>query len=96
VTWKKNERDALVNEVETYLAGIGGEFREMGISTKSLVEEGSIVGTIINVAEKNDVDIIAMASHGRTGLSHVFYGSVAAGVLHRIDRPLLIIRAEGS
>jgi nucleotide-binding universal stress UspA family protein len=35
-----------------------------------------------------------MSSHGRTGLSRVFYGSVAAGVLHKIDRPLLLIRAE--
>jgi len=93
---EENKREALVNEAETYLAGIEGEFREVGISTKLLVEEGPIVGTIIDVAEKNDVDMIAMASHGRTGLSHVFYGSVAAGVLHRIDRPLLIIRAEGS
>jgi len=36
-----------------------------------------------------------MASHGRTGAGRVFYGSVAAGVLHRIDRPLLIIRSRG-
>jgi len=90
------KREALVNKAESYLAGIAGEFREVGISTKSLVEEGPIVRTIIDVAEKNDVDMIAIASHGRTGLSHVFYGSVAAGVLHRIDRPLLIIRAEGT
>ncbi len=90
----KNKRDILVNQAQKYLTGIKGEFREVGISTKLLVEEGPIVGTIIDVAEKNDVDMIAMASHGRTGLSHVFYGSVAAGVLHRIDRPLLIIRAE--
>jgi nucleotide-binding universal stress UspA family protein len=73
-----------------------GEFREVGISTKLVVEESPIVSTIINVAVKHNVDIVAMASHGHTGLSHVFYGSVAAGVLHRVDRPLLLIRAEGS
>jgi len=39
------------------------------------------------------VDLIAMASHGRGGLAQAFYGSVAVGVLHRVDRPLLIIRA---
>jgi nucleotide-binding universal stress UspA family protein len=37
-----------------------------------------------------------MASHGRSGLAQVFYGSVAAGVLHRIDRPLLLIRSQNS
>jgi hypothetical protein len=49
-------------------------------------------------AEKilSHVDLIALASHGRTGAARVFYGSVAAGVLHRVDRPLLIIRARNS
>jgi nucleotide-binding universal stress UspA family protein len=40
------------------------------------------------------VDLIALASHGRGGLARVFYGSVAAGLLHRVDRPLLIIRSR--
>jgi nucleotide-binding universal stress UspA family protein len=35
-----------------------------------------------------------MASHGRGGMTDVFYGSVAAGILQRIDRPLLIVRAQ--
>jgi nucleotide-binding universal stress UspA family protein len=35
-----------------------------------------------------------MASHGRTGLARVFYGSVAAGVLQKADRPLLLVRAQ--
>ena len=45
---------------------------------------------------KKCADLIAMASHGRTGMSQVFYGSVAAGVLHRVDRPLLLVRARGA
>jgi nucleotide-binding universal stress UspA family protein len=54
------------------------------------------VQEIISAAERNDADLIALASHGRTGLAQVFYGSVAAGVLHRIDRPLLLIRASAN
>jgi nucleotide-binding universal stress UspA family protein len=53
------------------------------------------VEAIINAAEREDADLIAIASHGRSGLSGVFYGSVAAGVLHRVDRPLLLIRSRG-
>lgn len=82
-----------VEESETYLAGIQGQLRVKGIDTRIRVESGPIVETIINVAEREGADLIAMASHGRTGLSRVFYGSVAAGVLHRVDRPLLLIRA---
>nr|MBN1228468.1 universal stress protein [Anaerolineae bacterium] len=80
-------------EAETYLAGIQGEFREKGIEARTRVETGPVVGTIINVAHDEGADLIAMASHGRTGLSRVFYGSVAAGVLHLVDRPLLLIRS---
>jgi nucleotide-binding universal stress UspA family protein len=80
-------------EAETYLAARQGEFREKGIKVRSRVIPGPVVETIINVAEQEGADLIAMASHGRTGLPRVFYGSVAAGVLHRVDRPLLIIRS---
>jgi len=55
------------------------------------VVQGPVAEAIINAAESEGVDLIALASHGRSGLSRVFYGSVAAGVLHRIDQPLLLI-----
>jgi len=55
-----------------------------------------VVEGIINMAAREGVDLIALASHGRSGLSRVFYGSVAAGLLHRVDRPLLIIRSRNS
>jgi len=80
-------------EASTYLAAWRGEFREKGIRAKSFVEYGEVVRTIITVAERENADLIAMASHGRSGLPQVFYGSVAAGILHKIDRPLLLIRS---
>jgi nucleotide-binding universal stress UspA family protein len=95
VELEMHETKRLIAEAETYLGSLQGEFREKGIQARFLVAEGSIVKTIINVAEREGVDLIAMASHGRTGLARVFYGSVAAGVLHQVDRPLLIIRSEG-
>jgi nucleotide-binding universal stress UspA family protein len=81
-------------EVESYLAGLRGEFREKGIDVTNMVHLGPVVDTIIQVAEQEAVDLIAMASHGRTGLERVFYGSVAAGVLQRVSRPLLLVRAR--
>jgi nucleotide-binding universal stress UspA family protein len=67
-----------------------------GINTQINICHGAVVEEIIKVAENEKVDIIALASHGRTGLSRVFYGSVAAGILHRIDRPLLLVRSSGN
>ena len=85
--------DALQKEAENYLNGLKGEFREKGVDARMHISHGPAVEAIIETAAREDADLIAVASHGRTGLSRVFYGSVAAGVLHRIDRPLLIIRS---
>jgi nucleotide-binding universal stress UspA family protein len=81
-------------EIEGYLAGRRGEFRQKGVESKIIIELGPVVDTIIKVANQEAVDLIAMASHGRTGLERVFYGSVAAGVLQRVARPLLLVRAR--
>ena len=48
----------------------------------------------MKVAEREKADLIAMASHGRSGISRVFYGSVTSGVMQRVDRPLLLIRSR--
>jgi len=81
-------------KAKKYLSGLKGEFREKGVSSKVIVEEGPVVSTIIKISNQEDVGLIAMASHGYTGLSRVFYGSIAAGVLHQVDRPLLLIRTR--
>ncbi|MFN8488713.1 MAG: universal stress protein [Caldilineaceae bacterium] len=83
-----------VKDAKTYLAGLQSGLGQQQIEVKILVESGSIAPTILDVADREQVDLIAMASHGRTGLSRVFYGSVAAAMLNRADRPLLLIRAE--
>ena len=81
-----------VVEVKNYLTVKKNKFQQRGIDAQICVSEGPVVEEIINVAQREQVDLIAMVSHGRTGLPRVFYGSVAAGVLHRIDRPLLLVR----
>lgn len=79
---------------EEYLNGLAEELRRMDINTETRVVYGQAVETIIRVAEEEQVGLIAIASHGRTGLARVFYGSIAAGVLQAIDRPLLLIRSR--
>lgn len=81
-------------DAENYLKNLVEQYLSEGLKAEFRLEHGSVVMTILEVAEEERVDLIAMASHGRTGLSRVFYGSVAAGVLHRIDRPLLLIRSQ--
>lgn len=79
---------------ESYLARLKTKFRDKGIKTEARVVYGPVVKSILTEAEEMDVDIIVMASHGLSGLPRTFYGSVTAGVLQKIDRPLLIIRTR--
>lgn len=89
-----DEAEQRAEQVEAYLEGVEKRLRSQGIETQRRAEYGPVVLTILDVAASEDINLIAMASHGRTGLARVFYGSVASGVLNRIDRPLLLVRAQ--
>ena len=90
---EQEEYETQAKQARVYLDGLKGVFREKGINTRAFITHGPAVKAMVKTAESENADLIAIASHGRTGLSRVFYGSVAAGVLHRIDRPLLLIRS---
>jgi nucleotide-binding universal stress UspA family protein len=83
------------DEAKDYLKGLRGEFAEKNIKAEIHIVIEPVVGEIIETAEKHDVDLVLIASHGRSGLERVFFGSVASGVLNRIERPLLVIRPPG-
>jgi len=82
------------DEAKVYLENLANEFAEKTMKVHIRVEQGPVVETIIDVARTEDISIIAIASHGRSGLGQVFYGSVTAGILQKIDRPLLVIRSR--
>lgn len=95
LTQLQQEFELQERQVKDYLTGLQTRLREKGIETRQRLGQGPVVEEIIKAAEQEGADLIAIASHGRGGLSRVFYGSVAAGVLQRIDRPLLLIRSRG-
>ncbi|MCB0111611.1 MAG: universal stress protein [Caldilineaceae bacterium] len=89
-----NQIERLSDEAKGYLNTVRTELEMKGITAETLVDNGPVVTCILEEAIRKDVDLIAMASHGRSGLARAFYGSVAAGILHQADRPLLLIRAQ--
>ena len=86
--------DKQKKDAESYLASLQEKFRAKGIEAQILIGHGPVVKAIIDAAEQENVKLVAMASHGHGGLLRTFYGSVASGVLQRIDRPLLLIRSR--
>lgn len=83
-----------LEEAGNYLTKKAETLTQKGFDVSTIVEQGPIVEGILEAAIQRDADLIAMASHGRTGMARVFYGSVAAGVLQKVDRPLLLVRSR--
>ena len=63
-----------------------------GYSVSSMVRFGDPATEIAEVARYADIDIVAMATHGQTGLRHLLMGSVAEDVLRNLNIPILMIR----
>jgi nucleotide-binding universal stress UspA family protein len=93
-SFNQEDLDAIFKESQSYLDGVASRFRNKGIACKTLIAYGPVVDKIIEAANTENADLIAMTSHGYGGLSRIFYGSVAAGILNRIDRPLFIVRSR--
>jgi len=91
--YDKTLAEQWLREAKHYLAGVKGELCAKGIRAKTIIESGPVLSALCLVAAREKVDLIALASHGRTGLARAFYGSVAAGLLNQTRWPLLLIRA---
>jgi nucleotide-binding universal stress UspA family protein len=62
------------------------------IATHTEIAHGAVARAIREAAERLGVDVICMASHGRTGLAKTLLGSVAGAVLMTSRRPVLVVR----
>jgi nucleotide-binding universal stress UspA family protein len=80
------------NNAREYLARQRGAFLRAGIPVRTVTRlEGAVPG-ILEEAEHPDVSLIAMATHGRTGLSHLLLGGVCEGVLRQAQVPVFALR----
>jgi nucleotide-binding universal stress UspA family protein len=66
--------------------------KSRGLIFRSEVRVGVDYREIIDYATKHDIDLIVMATHGRTGLAHVLLGSVAEKVVRKAPCPVLTIK----
>lgn len=83
------------NEAKEYLDGITQRLRDQGIEASAAIRYGEPAEEIVDYAQANKVDLIAMSTHGRSGVSRWVFGSVAEKVLRGTDVPILLVRAPG-
>ncbi len=84
--------DKLYEEAREYLRQKKGELREMGYTVYTHVTAGDVAATICEFADAQDVDLIAMTTHGYSGLTRWLIGSVADRVVRSAERPVLLVR----
>jgi len=81
------------NEAREYLEKLADKLlKERGVKADCIQLPGIPGETIVNYASENNIELIALATHGRTGPGRVLLGSVADFVVRHISIPILLIR----
>ena len=83
-------------EAVSYLEDISQQLQGEGLDVDYLTLPGSPGKTIINYAEENNIDLIALGTHGRGGLVRMAFGSVTDYILRHSNLPLLVMRPQQS
>lgn len=80
---------------QVYLDEIATELRSMALKVETRVVWGAPVqDTILDVARELNADLIAMSTHGRSGLARIVIGSVADEVVRHAPAPVLLVRPD--
>jgi len=87
---EQNQQDA-----KDYVLKVENILKTQRIASRAVTVEGRAADEILSYTEKNNVDLIVMSTHGRSGLSHFFFGSVAEKVSRHSRVPVLLLAPEG-
>jgi nucleotide-binding universal stress UspA family protein len=92
---EKNWEEKNRARAEEYLKGIKKKFKGDTMQVETAVLRGRAVEELTAYAEKQGVDLIAIATHGQSGVSRWVWGSVADRILRSSCVPVLMVRAPG-
>jgi nucleotide-binding universal stress UspA family protein len=84
----------IVKEAEDYLRDLEGSLRENGLKVESHVRYGHPAEEILDHTEHRKFDLIAMTTHGRSGVRRWLLGSVAEKVVRNSPIPVLVVRTS--
>jgi len=89
INWEREERLA-----QEYLDAQKERLQGAGVKVRTRCEHGDAAANIIGTAEAEAVSLIAISTHGRSGISRWLFGSVADRVVQAAHVPLLMIRPD--
>ncbi len=79
-------------EAKEYADAVARDLEAKGVRVRAEVRRGDPATEIVAAATQTGADLIAMSTHGRSGLGRLVFGSVAQAVLHQAEIPVLLIR----
>ncbi|MBI4267418.1 MAG: universal stress protein, partial [Chloroflexi bacterium] len=94
VPFPERQMDIFESEAKQYLEETGKKFAGTKAGVAYEVRIGQAADTIIRLADETATGLVAMSTHGRSGISRWFFGSVANKVMQAGHTPLLLIRAR--
>jgi nucleotide-binding universal stress UspA family protein len=78
----------------TYLEQVRADLESRGLTVETRLAMGDPATELINVAQEQGVDLIAMSTHGHRFLADIFLGATADRVRHLVKVPVLLLRAQ--
>jgi len=95
VQYTEKELEQIKNKVNDYLVKTGEGLKSKGAIVNTMVKVGNAATEIIKAATDIKADLIAMSTHGRSGISRLAFGSVTDRVLRQArEVPVLMVRAK--
>ena len=79
--------------IRNYFSTLEKRLKEEKVKSELVIKKGNPAETICDFAEENEIDLIAMSTHGRGGITRWALGSVADKVVQSSSKPVLLIRA---
>ena len=86
------EEVQVIGNAEGYLAEVAKRLTGSGLPVRTAVRYGRPIAQILDHIASKGVDMVAMSTHGRSGLRHLVMGSVAEAVVRRAAVPVLLLR----
>jgi len=94
VSYTDEEMDLIRQRVCDYLEKTAANLKQRGVVVRTIVHNGNAAEEILKTAEEINADLIAMSTHGRSGLRKLAFGSITDKVLRGSKVPVLMVRGE--
>jgi nucleotide-binding universal stress UspA family protein len=70
--------------------------KESGVSVEAVFLEGDVLSALVEYAERTGPDLVVMTTHGRSGLSRLWLGSITDGIARKLRIPVLVTHGEAA